>query len=103
MMHTWVMYLRNLAGTALENCEDRVAVYERVVKELHSLEECGDLHPKFNDEDFEYLVRKVRYGDIPGTPTIIQALTMTLGNSVTVLQDDPQYGLELLAGQLICL
>ncbi len=97
MMHTWVMYLRNLAGTALENCEDRVAVYERVVKELHSLEECGDLHPKFNDEDFEYLVRKVRYGDIPGTPTIIQALTMTLGNSVTVLQDDPQYGLRALS------
>lgn len=97
MMNNWVLFLRSLTGSALEDAPDRIAIYETVVKELQSMDECRDLHPSFNDEDFEVLVRNVRYGDVPATLTMIQALSAKLGKSVSVLQDDPNFGLSVLS------
>lgn len=93
-MHHWVLFLRSLAGFALEDALNRVETYESVIQELKSMDVYyDDLSDSFSDQDFEILLRKVRWGDVPATPTIIRLLSQKLGKSASVFQDDERRGL----------
>lgn len=92
-MSSWVFLLRIVAGSALENAINPEETYYKILQEIQKEKELLNLSPIFNQNAFQILVQHVQYGDIPATPTLIEAFFARLQKKVSIFQDHPNLGL----------